>query len=167
MAIITPSWQSWFNNLRHSSQESPPFAFTPCHSERSEEPPPFAPRKGARGMHTSNPQSFPRRRESRGMYGRGNIMAIISKSWQSWFNNLRHSSGTPIQRGRDGKNHGNHSHIMAIMVQTTQITTAATSDQPGPGTSRRGSSQTSQPSQSPNPGTTKSTKQRRCTDAPR
>ena len=25
------------------------------------------------------------------MYGRGNIMAIISKSWQSWFNNLSHS----------------------------------------------------------------------------
>ena len=37
-----------------------------CHSERSEESPPFAERKGARVM-----------------------PAIISKSWQSWFKTLR------------------------------------------------------------------------------
>ncbi len=47
MAIISKSWQSWFNNLSHS--------------ERSEESPPFAQRKGARGMHTSNPPSFRRK----------------------------------------------------------------------------------------------------------
>ena len=35
-----------------------------------------------------------------GRDGKGKIMAIIPPSWQSWF-----------------KNHGNHSPIMAIMVQ--------------------------------------------------
>ncbi len=117
---------------------NPPFAFTPCHSEHSEE----------------SLKSFPRRRESRGE-GRG-------KSWQSFPHHGNHASKPPpfaftpchsehphpvipkrseesppfamrkgargmhqhvipaqagIQSGRDGKNHGNHYPIMAIMVQ--------------------------------------------------
>ena len=43
MPIIPKSWQSWFTHT------SPPFA-KPRHSERSEESPPFASRKGVRGM---------------------------------------------------------------------------------------------------------------------
>ena len=49
MAIIPTSWQSWFKTST--------LAFTPCHSEHSEESPPFAPRKGARGMPGSQERS--------------------------------------------------------------------------------------------------------------
>ena len=106
------SWQSFPHHGNHGSK-SPPFAFTPCHSEHSEEsltsfsrrresrgegkgkswqsfknhgnhgskPPPFAKRKGARAMlqHVIPAQAgIQRGRE-------GKIMAIIQKSWQSWF----------------------------------------------------------------------------------
>ena len=43
------SWQSFPHHGNHGSKP-PPFAFTSCHSECSEESPPFAKRKGARGM---------------------------------------------------------------------------------------------------------------------
>ncbi len=135
------------------------FRATPCHSEAQRGTPPFAQRKG--------PGECPhvilaKARIQRGRDGK--IMAIIQKSWQSWFKtsplrihtmSFRAQRGISnvilakarIQRGRDGKimaifppswqswfktrhsraggnpqgtgreNHGNHSHIMAIMVQ--------------------------------------------------
>ena len=74
--------------------------------------PPSQSVRGQGDAHTS----FPRRRESRGMYGRGNIMAIISKSWQSWFKT--HHTSFPRRRESRGEergkswqsfpHHGNH-----------------------------------------------------------
>ena len=69
------SWQSLPHHGNHGSNN-------PCHSERSEEPTPFANRKAARGMHTSNPQSLQRNPHPEGKVGKnhGNhypIMAIM------------------------------------------------------------------------------------------
>ena len=64
MAIIRPSWQSWFTPLWIPAFAGmtvkdtgmtccvgmPRHSLRACHSERSEESPPFAERKGARGM---------------------------------------------------------------------------------------------------------------------
>ena len=101
-----PEGTGWENHGNHYPimaimvQKLPPFAFTPCHSERSEEPPPFAPRKGARGMHTSNPRPLPRRRESRAE-GTGKITAIISKSRQSFPHHGNHGSNNPNHNCRN------------------------------------------------------------------
>ena len=64
------------------------------------------------GNHGSKPTtSFSRRRESRGMYGRGNIMAIISKSWQSWFKT--HHTSSPRRRESRAEGTGKTTAIMA------------------------------------------------------
>ena len=109
----------------------------PAYAGMTAEHPPFAERKGVRGMlcRHSGGHNMPHHRpgipcvslrsprpltlKRRGRDGK--IMAIIRPSWQSWFtpmdSRLREND---VLRGKDGdgaEHHGNHSPIMAIMVQ--------------------------------------------------
>ena len=95
----------------------------PHHGNHGSKPPPFAERKGARGMrqHVILAKAGIQRGRD------GKIMAIIQKSWQSWFKTspfaerkeargmLQHviPAKARIQRGREGK-------IMAIFPTSWQ-----------------------------------------------
>ena len=128
-----------------------PFAFTPCHSlapchskrsqepppshshhvipKRSEESPPFAQRKGVRGMPTrhsragENPEGTGR--ENHGNHGSNTLSHSEAQRGTSPFAPRKGARGMPTRHSRagenperkGGENHGNLSPIMAIMVQ--------------------------------------------------
>ena len=81
-----PEGTGWENHGNHYPimaimvQNLPPFAFTSCHSERSEEPPPFAKRKGPGGCTHVIPAQAGIQRDVRAGQHHGNhfkIMAIM------------------------------------------------------------------------------------------
>ncbi len=71
--------------LRKRRGRTSPFAFTSCHSERSEESPPFAERKGARGMLTVQQlpvhPPFAERKGARGMLAFARTSITTSNMW--------------------------------------------------------------------------------------